>query len=107
MSYIPNLFLYTSFDLLKLPDYIDNQLGIGTFAAGLFLTLGVVAILEGLLIYLSKGKATSLYVLMGLIATAPFIAIGWFPVWLYIVIVLAIAVGLSEKIGDYLGGLRR
>lgn len=103
----PLSFYATTFEFTELPTYLDNQLGCGEFVAGLLLTLFAVSIVVIPTIYLTKGKAYSLYIFFGLIVTAPFVGLGWFPVWLYIIIVLAIALGFGQKLADFLGGLKR
>lgn len=91
---------------MQLPTYLDNQLGVGTFVAGLLITMVVLALTLIPVMVLTKGKIWSLYILFSLVVTAPFVALGWFPVWLYIVIILAIALGMGQRIAEALGGLR-
>lgn len=100
-------FYASSLDFTELPTYLDNQIGVGTFIAGLLCSLIGLSLVMLPLIYLTKGKAYSLYIFFGLIVTAPFVGLGWFPVWLFIIIVLAIALGFGQKLADFLGGLKR
>lgn len=95
------------FNLMELPTYIDTQLGVGTFIAGLLISLVILMLVLLPVLVVTKGKQFSLYMVLTLVTLAPLTALGWFNAWVFIVIILAIAVGLGQKITDLLGGLRK
>jgi hypothetical protein len=94
-----------TFDLMQVPNYVDDQLGCGTFIGGLLVSLVVFCLIMLPTIYLTKGKAYSFYIVFGMVILAPLTAIGWFSVWVYIGIVLLLALGFGGKIADFLGGI--
>lgn len=85
---------------------MDNQLNTGTFVAGLLISMVILVLTLLPVLVMTKGKIFSLYILLSLAILAPLVGLGWFPIWLYIIIVLAIALGMGQKIADALGGLR-
>ena len=95
------------FNLMELPTYVDTQLGVGLFIAGLLISLVVLMLILLPVLVVTKGKNFSLYMILTLVTLAPLTALGWFNSWVFVVIILAIAVGLGQKITDLLGGLRK
>ena len=96
-----------SFDMMEVPTYIDEQFGCGEFVGGLLASLVLLAIILLPLMYLTKGKAYSIYILFGLLVLAPLVGLGWLPVWLYIIIILLIALGFGKQLAGFFGGLGR
>ena len=96
-----------TFDLMEVPNYLDTQLGVGVFIAGLLASIFILMITLLPIIIMTKGKNHTLYILVFFAVLAPLVGMGWFPVWLYIILVLAIALGLGEKVSDYIGGLKK
>ncbi len=95
-----------TFDLTEVPTYIDNQLGVGEFIGGLLASIFILMLTLVPLMVLTKGKQYTVYIIVALAVLAPLVGLGWFPIWVYILIVLAIAVGLGRQISDAIGGLR-
>jgi len=90
-----------SVDLMSVPAYLGTALGIGTFAGGLLAgALMLMAFLTPAVI-LARGKGGSLIflIMVGLVLMGFEVAIAWVPVWLFTVVVLAIALfgGLRFK----------
>jgi len=95
-------------DILETDAALGVALGVGEFIGGLILSLGILVLFVELpIIILTKGKQYSLYVLLGISGLAVFTALGWFPIWVMIIIVLGIAFGAGKQIAEFLGGLRR
>lgn len=57
-------------------------------------------------IILTKGKQYTLYIIVSMATIAPLVGLGWFPVWIYMIIILMIALAFGQKIADTIGGLR-
>lgn len=96
-----------SFDIMSVPEYINNQLGCGEFIGGLLASIGVLMITLLPVLVMTKGKQPTLYLVLFFAVLAPLVGLGWFPIWLYIVLILGIALGLGQKISEMLGGLRK
>lgn len=93
-------------DITQFPSMLGAQLGISDFIAGGILGCFVLLLVLIPTIYLTKGKMASLYIIVCIVTMSPIIAIGWFPVWTFIIIILMIAFGFGKQIADFLGGLR-
>lgn len=100
---------HAQFDLMEIPTYIDNQLGVGEFIGGLLASMFVLCITLFPIIIMTRGRSTmyGLYVLVGLVVLAPLVGMGWFPIWIYIIIVIALSIGLGRMIADAIGTLRK
>jgi len=94
-----------TFDLMEVPTYIDNQLNCGEFIGGLLASLFILMLTLIPLIMLTKGKQATLYIIVFIAVLAPLVGLGWFNIFVYIIIILAIAVGMGQKIADALGGI--
>ena len=103
---IPSVYADT-FDIAEVPAYLDSQLNCGEFVGGLIASVVCLMIVLLPTMYLTKGKAYSLYIVLSFAVLAPLVGLGWFPVWLYIIIILAIALGFGEKISSFLGGIKK
>ena len=97
------------FDVLEVPAYIDDQLGCGEFVGGLIASTFVLMVTLIPTIILTRGasKLYGLYVLVGLVIISMLTALGWFPIFVTILIIIALSVGLGRMISDALGGLRK
>jgi ABC-type multidrug transport system permease subunit len=95
-----------TFDMMKVPTYIDNQLGVGEFIGGMLASIFVLMLTLVPLMVLTKGKQYTVYIIVAVAVMAPLVGLGWFPLWVYILIILAIAVGLGRQISDAIGGVR-
>lgn len=93
-------------DLMEIPSQLAGLLNVSEWLAGLFLSLFILMLIMLPTMYLTKGKQGALYIIIGMVTLAPLTGIGWFPVWVYIIIVLAIAFGMGRQIIDFFGGLR-
>ena len=96
-----------SFDVTEIPTYIDEQFGVGEFVGGLLASVVFLSILMLPIMYLTKGKAYSLYIVFGLSVLGVLVGLGWLPVWLYIIMLLMIALAFGRKLADLFGGLGR
>lgn len=102
---VGNVRAASTFDVMQVPTYVDDQLGCGVFIAGLLVSLVVLSLIMIPTMYLTKGKAYSLYIIFSMVILAPLTALGWFSVWVYILILLLLALGFGSKIADFLGGV--
>lgn len=97
----------TTFDIMEVPTYVNDQLGCGEFIAGLLVSLVIFSLIMLPTIYLTKGKAYSIYIVMGMVILAPLVAFGWFPIYIYIIIIFLLAFGFSSKLRDFFGSVGR
>lgn len=95
------------FNVTAVPEQVGTQLGVGSFVGGLLVSLVILMLVLLPTMIMTKGKNYTLYLVLTLVTLAPLTAIGWFSLWVMIIIVLAIAVGLGQKIADALGGVKR
>lgn len=95
-----------SFDIMEVPTLIDEQFGCGEFVGGLIASVVLLSLIMMPLMYLTKGKAYGIYIIFGLSLLGVLVGLGWLPVWLYIIIILALAIGFGRKLADLLGGIR-
>lgn len=105
-------FLFTNvfaapLNVTGIPEQIGTQLGVGTFIGGLLLSIFILLFILVPVMIMTKGKAITVYVILALSIMTPLVALGWFNFWVFIVIVLAIAVGIAEKVAGFLGGIKR
>lgn len=89
-----------------LPERVAYQFTIDEWLAGMLLSIGVLMLVMLPTIYLTKGKQMTLYVIFSLAVLAPLVGLGWFDLWAYIIILLAIAAGFSKQLINFFGGLR-
>lgn len=102
---IPSVYAAGSFEVSDVPSYLDEQLGCGEFVGGLIASVVLLCIVMLPTMYLTKGKAYSLYIIFGLLVLAPLVGLGWLPVWLYIIIILLIALGFGKQLAVFFGGI--
>lgn len=88
------------------PIYLGTQLGVSSFIAGLLISLFVLMLVILPIVYLTKGKQGALYVIIGLCTLAPLVAIGWLDIWLYAIILIAIAFGMGKQLISFFSELR-
>jgi hypothetical protein len=91
----------------EFPTILATQLGISDWIAGIILSLFVLLLILLPSMYLTKGKAYGVYIILGMAVLAPLVGLGWFPVYIYIIVLFLIALGFSSKLRDFLGGLNR
>lgn len=87
---------------------MEEQFGIvgsDGFIGGLIASVALLVIVMLPLIYLTRGKAYSLYIIFSLLTLAPLVGLGWVPIWLYIIVLLLIAMGFGKELAKFLGGL--
>lgn len=103
---IPKVFASdsVSHNLLDIPTGLSEALGIGTFAAGLLtsIILLMVCLLPCVILTLkAKGNQATIFVLITGMSLLGFdVAVGWFPIWMFAVIVLLIAVMYGKRFAD-------
>jgi len=91
-----------SLTLLTLDDWLGLALGIDTFVAGLLLGLIMLLSCMSPLIFASKERPIWATII-GFSVCSFNVAIGWFPVWLLVVLVLIVALLYGERITKRLG----
>ena len=84
-------------NLLDIPQQLGLALGITPFAAGILASLFVIMIAILAVMLLSRGRNGSASLITGIVAVAGCTAIGWFPVFLLIIIVFMTAVAFGDK----------
>lgn len=89
-------------DLSSFGEILGEKLGIGTFAGGLLMGLIVLAIFLIPLAMISIKRGNFLMAMIGGISVYGFnVAVGWFPVWMFIILVFLIVLLFGKKIaGD-------
>lgn len=87
-------------NLLDLPAQLAGALGIPEFAAGLLISLVITLLVVLSILLISKGKAISSALLIGVVAIGFCTALGWFPAWLLVIVVLVTAFGAAQKIKE-------
>jgi hypothetical protein len=110
LSIIP-LFLFfrslvgqTDINLMDIPTFLAERLGISVFAAGL-LASGVVILLPIIIIsILTRGKGFIMQLMVTLVFLGLDVAVGWLPVWLFAIVILLIAFGFASFMSDKIGG---
>ena len=87
-----------SIDLTQFPQALATQLGIGLFPAQILasLILLMLPLLPTLLITKGKNGVAALFV--GMASLSLCVGLGWFPVWIMIVICLMIAFLFGKQI---------
>ena len=95
-----------SFDLQSLPESLNGYLGCGVEVSGLILSLVFISLVMLPIIGLTKGRQFTLYILVGVVASSPFVALGWLPIWIYIIIVLFVALKFGQQLAGFMGGAR-
>lgn len=83
-------------NLLEIPQWFGEKLGITTWQAGILASLIVLAIPMFPLVILKRGKGMLFELILGIGLLCFLTAIGWFPIYAIILIILAIA-GLNAK----------
>ena len=83
-----------SVDLSGFPEALATQLGIDTFAGNLIASGILIALFLFPTLFLSKKLhlTDAVPVAMTLITLSIVVALGWFPVWVFIIIVLILSV---------------
>lgn len=92
------------FNVTSIPEQVGNQLMVGAFVGGLIVSIVILLFVLVPVMIITKGKAYQVYLVLMLSVLTPLVAIGWFNFWVFIVIVLAISVGIAERVADFLGG---
>jgi len=112
LSAISPLFIQISFaqgsgqlNLMDIPEYLGDKLGIGPFAGGLLATAILVMMIMLPSAMLIRGKHASLFMLIeGLCIYGFCTAIVWIPIWLMIVLCMLLALLFSGNVRDWLSG---
>lgn len=95
------------FNVTAVPEQVGTQLGTSSFVGGLLVSIFILMLVLVPTLIMTRGKAFTLYIVLALATLAPLVALGWFNIWVFIVIVLAISVGIAEKLTGFLGGIRK
>lgn len=96
---IKPVFAAADVNLLDFPAHLGAALGIGAFAGGILATIILAFAVFGMLGVLTKKRPTPIEaVLIGVPVFSFATAIGWFPVWPFVVMVLFIAFMFGKKI---------
>jgi hypothetical protein len=106
-SYLVDQAFAEPFNLTSVPESVGNQLMVGAFVGGLLVSILILLLILVPVMIMTKGKAYTVYIILSLSILTPLVAMGWFNFWVFIVIVLAISVGVAQKVADFLGGIRK
>lgn len=90
------------FNLTEIPEIIGEILGIGLEPTGIIITIFTLAALSVTLAILELSNMGIAIVDVSWIAFCTYM--GWFPIWVMIIIVLLIAVLFAKKTVRYTGG---
>ena len=86
-------------DLTEFDDKLGEALGVGAFAGGLLLSFLILFLFLGILGLVTKKTPTMFTtMLLGFAILSACIAIGWFPVWSLVFLVLLVAFQFGSKI---------
>jgi len=88
-------------DILALPTDLGNALGIGAFAGGILLTLIILFPFLSLPIY---KKNTNAIIIFSVLILGFAVVVQWLNIFFLILIILIIALGLTEKALGVIGG---
>lgn len=88
------LFFFMAIDILALPEDLGSALGIGTFAGGILLTLIILFTFISLPIY---KKNVNAIIILSVLVLGFAVVIQWLSIFFLIIIILLIAVGITEK----------
>lgn len=92
-------------DVTAIPAQLASLLNVSEWLAGIFLSIFILMLILTPTMYLTKGKAYGLYIIFSMATLAPLVGLGWFPVYIYIVILLLLALGFSQKLRDFIGSV--
>jgi len=81
-------------DILNLPTDLGNALGIGSFAGGILITIIILFSFISLPIY--KKMTTAIVILSSLILGFA-VVVQWLSIFFLIIIILIVALGITEK----------
>lgn len=81
-------------DILNLPTDLGIALGIGSFAGGILLTLVILFTFLSLPIY---KKNTNAIIIFSVLILGFAVVIGWLSIFFLIIIILIVALGITEK----------
>lgn len=94
-------------DVTEIPAQLASLLNISEWLSGIILSIFILMLILTPTIYLTKGKAFGLYIIFSMATLAPLVGLGWFPVYIYVLILLLLALGFSEKLRDFIGSVGR
>ena len=90
-------------NVLDIPTNLGNMLGVGAFIGGLIASMFILMLTIGPCLIMAA-KNHMLLNIVGIGTLALLVGLGWFPLYVFIIIILAIALGAGESITDKLGG---
>jgi len=94
-------------NLLNIPEQLGIRLGVGTFAGGILASviLLMICVLPIALISRKRGTGSIMAeLIVGLAVLGGCVAMAWFPVWIFILLILLISLFFSNKITGLFGG---
>jgi len=98
-------------NLLTLHEKLGERLGVGTFAGGLIASsiLLMMGILPVALINRSRkgGGGPIAEIFIGMVILGICVAITWFPIWIFVLLIFLIALMFSDKLTGLMGGTRQ
>ncbi len=96
---------FEAIDILALPTDLGNALGIGAFAGGILVTLIILFTFISLPIYKRNLNAI---IILGVLILGFAVVVGWLSIFFLIIIVLIIALGITERaLGIFSERIRR
>lgn len=93
----------STIDITEIPAALSEALGIGEFAAGLLLSAVILLMFLMPMLILKRSKGFMSEMMVGIIIVCFCIGVQWLPYWIALVIVLLLAVMLSDKLKGWLG----
>lgn len=85
-------------DLTAFPNELADKLGITVFPARILTSLIFTSFFFFPTLFYTRGKNMIAIVFMGLGSFGFCVAIGWFPIWLFTILCLTLALVFSKKI---------
>lgn len=94
-----------SFDLTEIPASLAELTGTDVFTAGILASAIGIALILFPVMYLFRSKGQFLAALIvGLPISGVFVALGWLPIWIYIILILLVAIMYASSFTQKIGG---
>jgi len=92
-------------NLMDIPELLGEKLGINAFAGGLLASIILLAIVVLPCAMLIRGKHAGIVtILFGMCILGFSVAVGWFPVWLFGILILILALGYAKTFSEMIAG---
>ena len=100
ISQIPHVYAEGEVNILNIPEYFADKLGIPLFAGQLLISTIFVFTFLLPIALISRKKNVSPFaeLIVGFMIMSFCVALGWFPVWTFVIVSLLVALFFSDKI---------